>query len=127
MGTFSIWHWIIVLAIVVLVFGTKKLRNLGGDLGSALKGFKEGMKEQDTDPSPFQSSHVNDQILEVEARKETKETSVHTVHKESPKEEQRTTVNPSSSPILSSKISTELSTNNPVTETEIKEKTQAKI
>ena len=124
MGTFSIWHWIIVLAIVVLVFGTKKLRNLGGDLGSALKGFKEGMKEQDTDPSPFQSSHVNDQILEVEARKET---SAHTGHKERTKEEQRTTVNPSSSPMQSSKISTELSTNNPVTETEIKEKTQAKI
>ena len=45
MGTFSIWHWLVVLAIVVLVFGTKKLRNLGGDLGSALKGFKEGMKD----------------------------------------------------------------------------------
>lgn len=124
MGTFSIWHWIIVLAIVVLVFGTKKLRNLGGDLGSALKGFKEGMKEQDTEPSPFQSSHVNDQILEVEARKET---SAHTVHKESPKEEQRTPVNPSSSPMQSNKTSVEHSTNHPVTDTEIKEKTQAKI
>ena len=45
MGTFSIWHWIVVLIIVVLVFGTKKLRNLGGDLGSAIKGFKEGMKD----------------------------------------------------------------------------------
>lgn len=44
MGTFSIWHWLVVLAIVVLVFGTKKLRNLGGDLGNAVKGFKEGMK-----------------------------------------------------------------------------------
>lgn len=44
MGTFSIWHWLVVLAIVVLVFGTKKLRNFGGDLGNAVKGFKEGMK-----------------------------------------------------------------------------------
>lgn len=49
MGTFSIWHWIVVLIIVVLVFGTKKLRNLGSDLGGALKGFKEGMKESDND------------------------------------------------------------------------------
>ncbi|MGQ0503367.1 MAG: Sec-independent protein translocase subunit TatA [Panacagrimonas sp.] len=45
MGSFSIWHWLIVLAIVVLVFGTKKLRNLGGDLGGAIKNFKGAMKE----------------------------------------------------------------------------------
>ena len=45
MGSFSIWHWLIVLLIVVMVFGTKKLRNLGGDLGGAVKGFKDGMKE----------------------------------------------------------------------------------
>ncbi|MGB0954391.1 MAG: Sec-independent protein translocase subunit TatA [Panacagrimonas sp.] len=45
MGTFSIWHWLIVLAIVVLVFGTKKLRNMGGDLGGAIKNFKGAMKE----------------------------------------------------------------------------------
>ncbi len=45
MGTFSIWHWLIVLLIVVLLFGTKKLKNLGGDLGGAVKGFKDGMKE----------------------------------------------------------------------------------
>jgi sec-independent protein translocase protein TatA len=45
MGSFSIWHWLIVLAIVVLVFGTKKLRNMGGDLGSAIKNFKSSMKE----------------------------------------------------------------------------------
>jgi len=49
MGSFSIWHWLIVLAIILLVFGTKKLRNLGGDLGGAVKGFKEGMKEATTD------------------------------------------------------------------------------
>jgi sec-independent protein translocase protein TatA len=45
MGTFSIWHWLIVLLIVVMVFGTKKLKNLGGDLGGAVKGFKDGMKD----------------------------------------------------------------------------------
>lgn len=45
MGGFSIWHWLIVLVIVLLIFGTKKLRNIGSDLGGAVKGFKEGMKE----------------------------------------------------------------------------------
>lgn len=45
MGTFSIWHWLIVLLVVALIFGTKKLRNMGSDLGGAVKGFKEGMKE----------------------------------------------------------------------------------
>ncbi len=45
MGSFSIWHWLIVLVIVLLVFGTKKLRNAGGDLGSAVKNFKDSMKE----------------------------------------------------------------------------------
>ncbi len=44
MGSFSIWHWLIVLVIVMLVFGTKKLRNIGQDLGGAVKGFKDGMK-----------------------------------------------------------------------------------
>jgi len=45
MGSFSIWHWLIVLVVVLLIFGTKKLRNIGGDLGGAVKGFKQGMKE----------------------------------------------------------------------------------
>ena len=44
MGSFSIWHWVIVLLIVLLIFGTKKLRNMGSDLGGAVKGFKDGMK-----------------------------------------------------------------------------------
>ena len=60
MGSFSIFHWLIVLLIVVLVFGTKKLPNIGKDLGSAVRGFKEGMKgeierqekqEQDNKPA----------------------------------------------------------------------------
>ncbi|MFZ4650338.1 MAG: Sec-independent protein translocase subunit TatA [Rubrivivax sp.] len=44
MGSFSIWHWLIVLLVVVLIFGTKKLKNMGSDLGSAVKGFKDGVK-----------------------------------------------------------------------------------
>ena len=49
MGTFSIWHWLVVLLIVVMVFGTKKLKNIGSDLGGAVKGFKDGMKDGATD------------------------------------------------------------------------------
>lgn len=52
MGTFSIWHWLIVLLIVVMVFGTKKLKNLGSDLGGAVKGFKDGMKDGSSDDTP---------------------------------------------------------------------------
>ncbi|UUX96821.1 Sec-independent protein translocase subunit TatA [Aquabacterium sp. J223] len=44
MGSFSIWHWLIVLLVVVLIFGTKKLKNMGSDLGSAVHGFKQGVK-----------------------------------------------------------------------------------
>lgn len=54
MGSFSIWHWLIVLLVVVLVFGTKKLRNLGSDLGGAVRGFKEGMKSEEAKSSPPQ-------------------------------------------------------------------------
>lgn len=52
MGSLSIWHWLIVLLVVVLIFGTKKLRNLGQDLGGAVKGFKEGMKPEDDKAAP---------------------------------------------------------------------------
>ncbi len=48
MGSFSIWHWLIVLAVVLVVFGTKKLRNIGGDLGGAVKGFKDAVKTEST-------------------------------------------------------------------------------
>jgi sec-independent protein translocase protein TatA len=51
MGSFSIWHWLIVLLVIVLIFGTKKLRNIGTDLGSAVKGFKEGMKTGGESPA----------------------------------------------------------------------------
>lgn len=48
MGSFSIWHWLVVLLIIVLVFGTKKLKNIGSDLGGAVKGFKDGVKDGTT-------------------------------------------------------------------------------
>lgn len=48
MGSFSIWHWLIVLLVVLLVFGTKRLRGAGRDLGEAVKGFKKGMHEDET-------------------------------------------------------------------------------
>ena len=51
MGTFSIWHWLIVLLIVVMVFGTKKLKNIGSDIGGAVKGFKDGMKDANGNPA----------------------------------------------------------------------------
>lgn len=67
MGSLSIWHWLIVLAIVVLVFGTKKLRNLGGDLGGAIKNFKGAMKEGDAE------AEENLAKLSSEAKTETTE------------------------------------------------------
>ncbi|MGV0981891.1 MAG: Sec-independent protein translocase subunit TatA [Polynucleobacter sp.] len=65
MGSFSIWHWLIVLVIVMLVFGTKKLRNIGTDLGGAVKGFKDGMK---TSEEP--QDKANDQIQSTAAAAE---------------------------------------------------------
>ena len=52
MGSFGIWHWLIVLVIILLIFGTKKLRNVGQDLGGAVKGFKEGLKEGESAATP---------------------------------------------------------------------------
>jgi sec-independent protein translocase protein TatA len=51
MGSFSIWHWLIVLLVVMMVFGTKKLKNIGTDLGGAVKGFKDAMKEEQNKPT----------------------------------------------------------------------------
>ena len=51
MGSFSIWHWLIVLLVVVLIFGTKKLKNIGSDLGGAVKGFKDGVRDGGTTAS----------------------------------------------------------------------------
>jgi sec-independent protein translocase protein TatA len=52
MGSFSIWHWLIVLLIIVLIFGTKKLKNIGSDLGGAVKGFKDGVRDGSTPDTP---------------------------------------------------------------------------
>jgi sec-independent protein translocase protein TatA len=73
MGSFSIWHWLIVLLVVVLVFGTKKLRNIGSDLGGAVKGFKDGMKSEEDKPGQAKAEIPPNagQTIEGEVRKET--------------------------------------------------------
>ena len=71
MGSFSIWHWLIVLLIVALVFGTKKLRNIGTDLGGAVKGFKEGMKEAETPAGDPQQRELPRETVDVDAKEKT--------------------------------------------------------
>jgi sec-independent protein translocase protein TatA len=73
MGSFSIWHWLIVLLVVILIFGTKKLANIGKDVGSAVKGFKEGMKSEDDKPAQAKAEipPSTGQTIEGEAKKET--------------------------------------------------------
>ncbi len=66
MGSFSLWHWLIVLLIVVLVFGTKKLRNMGGDVGGAVKEFKKAMKDGQVDSE-------GGKVVEGEVTDKTKE------------------------------------------------------
>ncbi|MBW8371795.1 MAG: Sec-independent protein translocase subunit TatA [Thiobacillus sp.] len=66
MGSFSIWHWLIVLVVVLLIFGTKKLRNIGSDLGGAVKGFKEGMKEEP--PKVGDSTDQQGRTIDVEVK-----------------------------------------------------------
>ena len=51
MGFGSIWHWLIVLVIVVLIFGTKRLKSAAGDLGGAIKGIKKAMNDDEDKPS----------------------------------------------------------------------------
>lgn len=74
MGSFSIWHWLVVLVIVMLVFGTKKLRNMGSDLGGAVKGFKDGMKsgedkaEQIPQQAAAQQTASADKTVDVQAK-----------------------------------------------------------
>jgi sec-independent protein translocase protein TatA len=79
MGSFSIWHWLIVLLIVVMVFGTKKLKNMGSDLGGAVKGFKDGMKDGASDsaassaaPGQVANSQAADKTtIDVEAKQKS--------------------------------------------------------
>jgi sec-independent protein translocase protein TatA len=70
MGSFSIWHWLIVLVIVLLIFGTKKLRNIGADLGGAVKGFKDGMK---TDEPAKPSGEITSQGTTIEGEVKEKQ------------------------------------------------------
>jgi len=74
MGGLSIWHWLIVLLIVMLVFGTKKLRNIGEDLGGAVKGFKEGMREGSAEKKSEETPPqvTNGQTIEGEVKDKTK-------------------------------------------------------
>ena len=74
MGSMSIWHWLIVLVIIMLVFGTKKLRNIGTDLGGAVKGFKEGVKEGTaaaSDKSVADSAQQASKTIDVQAKEKT--------------------------------------------------------
>ena len=72
MGSFSIWHWVIVLIIVLLIFGTKKLRNMGSDLGGAVKGFKDGMKGEDDKSKPAGEITAQGTTLEGEVKDKQK-------------------------------------------------------
>lgn len=71
MGSFSIWHWLIVLVIVMLIFGTKKLRNMGADLGGAVRGFKDGMREGGEKPAEPQQ--VTGKTVEGEVKGKTEQ------------------------------------------------------
>ena len=75
MGSFSIWHWLIVLVIVMLIFGTKKLRNMGADLGGAVRGFKDGMREGSADKgeAPPHSAQVTGKTVEGEVKGRTEQ------------------------------------------------------
>jgi sec-independent protein translocase protein TatA len=71
MGSFSIWHWLIVLVIVMLIFGTKKLRNMGTDLGGAVRGFKDGMREGGEKPGD--AAVANKATIEGEVKGKTEQ------------------------------------------------------
>ena len=73
MGSFSVWHWLIVLVIVLLIFGTKKLRNIGSDLGGAVRGFKDGMRESGTDETAADpAKQVGGRTIEAEIKDRAK-------------------------------------------------------
>lgn len=73
MGGLSIWHWIIVLVVVLLVFGTKRLRNAGQDLGEAVKGFKKGMKDEDKPSAQLGDQSRTDEKSRTDETSETRE------------------------------------------------------
>jgi sec-independent protein translocase protein TatA len=78
MGSLSIWHWLIVLLVVVMIFGTKKLRNMGSDLGGAVKGFKDGMRDGSASDEPVvppaqvtANTAADKSTIDVEARQKS--------------------------------------------------------
>ena len=71
MGTFSIWHWLIVLVVVILVFGTKKLSSLGSDLGKAVKGFKEGINTPNDDAQ--ENKEIEGEVIKAKQDENTSE------------------------------------------------------
>jgi sec-independent protein translocase protein TatA len=77
MGSLSIWHWLIVLVIVMLIFGTKKLRNMGADLGGAVRGFKDGMREGGEKPAdsapPGPAAQVTGKTVDGEVKGKTEQ------------------------------------------------------
>ena len=73
MGSFSIWHWLIVLVIVMLIFGTKKLRNMGADLGGAVRGFKDGMREGGEKAPENAAPQVSGKTIEGEVKGKTEQ------------------------------------------------------
>jgi sec-independent protein translocase protein TatA len=75
MGSMSIWHWLIVLVVVMLVFGTKKLGNMGSDIGKAVKGFKDGVKGEEDKPAaaaPPPSQVADKSTIDVETKEKSK-------------------------------------------------------
>lgn len=74
MGSMSIWHWVIVLLVVVLLFGTKKLGNMGADVGKAVKGFKDGVKgeEDKSAAAPVSQVAADKSTIDVEAKEKSK-------------------------------------------------------
>jgi sec-independent protein translocase protein TatA len=76
MGSLSIGHWLIVLVIVLLIFGTKKLRNLGGDLGGAIKNFKHSMKEGEADAAKQVDQLANGDEKKAESTQQNQNTKV---------------------------------------------------
>lgn len=71
MGSWSLMHWLVVLGIVLLVFGTKKLRNVGKDLGEGIKGFKEGMREASETPAkPVET--LDGKTIEAEVKEKSR-------------------------------------------------------
>jgi sec-independent protein translocase protein TatA len=72
MGTWSIWHWLIVLVIVLLIFGTKKLRNIGTDLGGAVRGFKDGMKSAEDDKPVENQGQLGGRTIDADVKDKAK-------------------------------------------------------